>query len=169
VLAFGLNYAFEKPAAMPMRMAEAPTPAPVNMAPAAPPPPPAPRFEKYTLSATELFAFDSAVLRGPQPKLNEISAALLANKQMGDLVVTGYTDRLGPAAYNQKLSERRANAVMAYLVAHGNDASRIKAVGKGEADPVVTCTNKKRVDLIACLEPNRRVEIDQITLERRVQ
>jgi OOP family OmpA-OmpF porin len=174
VLAFGLNYAFDKPAAVATRVAAAPTPAPVVMAPVAPPAPvpqpaPAPRFEKYTLSATELFAFDSAVLRGPQPKLDEIAAALNANKQAGNLVITGYTDRLGSAAYNQKLSERRAMAVMTYLADHGTDASRLKAVGKGEANPVVTCSNKKRVDLIACLEPNRRVEIDQITLERRVQ
>lgn len=172
VLTFGLNYAFDKPVAAPMRVAVAPTPAPAVLAPVlqpAPAPVPASRYEKYTLSATELFAFDSAVLRGPQPKLDEISAALIANKQAGDLVITGYTDRLGSVAYNQKLSERRAMAVMTYLADHGNDASRLKAVGKGEANPVVTCSNTKRVDLIACLEPNRRVEIDRITLERRVQ
>ena len=141
------------------------------VAPTVPVPQPAlaPRFEKYTLSATELFAFDSAVLRGPQPKLDEIAAALNANKQAGNLVITGYTDRLGSNAYNQKLSERRAKAGMTYLADHGSDANRLKAVGKGEANPVVTCNNKKRLDLTACLEPNRRVAIDQITLEHRVQ
>jgi OOP family OmpA-OmpF porin len=44
-------------------------------------------------------------------------------------------------------------------------------VGKGKADPVVACDGKKqkRADLIKCLEPNRRVEIEQITVERKVQ
>jgi OOP family OmpA-OmpF porin len=42
-------------------------------------------------------------------------------------------------------------------------------VGKGEANPVVVCTDKVRADLIKCLEPNRRVEVEQITIERPVQ
>jgi OOP family OmpA-OmpF porin len=46
-------------------------------------------------------------------------------------------------------------------------ANRLKAEGKGKANPVVQCNNKKRADLIACLEPNRRVEVEQITIERR--
>lgn len=134
-----------------------------------PPPPPAPRFEKYTLSATELFAFDSAELRLPQPRLDEIASALGSNRDVNDLVITGYTDRIGAAAYNQKLSERRAMAVKTYLAGKGVEANRLKAQGKGEADPVVTCTDKKLSVLISCLEPNRRVEVENITIERRVQ
>ena len=64
--------------------------------------------------------------------------------------------------------ERRANAVRDYLVAKGIDGARLKAYGKGETNPVVTCTNKNRAELIKCLEPNRRVEVEQITIERRV-
>ena len=86
-----------------------------------------------------------------------------------DIQVTGYTDRLGTNKYNQKLSERRAAAVRDYLVSHGIDGSRLKAVGKGESNPVVQCNDKKRADLIACLAPNRRVEVEQITIEKRVQ
>lgn len=135
----------------------------------APPPPPAPRFEKYTLSATELFAFDSAELRMPQGRLDDIASALGGNAGTGDIVITGYTDRIGSDQYNQKLSERRALAVKIYLSTKGVEATRLKAQGKGEADPVVVCADKKLPALINCLEPNRRVEVEKITIERRVQ
>src|SRR5215831_18825645 len=59
-----------------------------------PPPKPAPRRERYTLSAEELFAFDRDELRMPQPRLDEIAAALLANPQIKKVTVGGYTDRL---------------------------------------------------------------------------
>ena len=121
------------------------------------------------MSATELFEFNSAKLAMPQPKLDDIAAALTADPSITDVEIDGYADRLGSAKYNQKLSERRANAVRDYLVSKGIDGKRLKAVGKGQANPVVTCTNKKRADLIKCLEPNRRVEVEQISVERRVQ
>ena len=138
---------------------------------ATPPPPvpePAPRFEKYALSATELFAFDSAELRVQQPKLDEIASAIGGNREVNEVVITGYTDRIGSDKYNQKLSERRAMAVKTYLVGKGVESSRLKAQGKGEADPVVVCSDKKLPALIQCLEPNRRVEVEKITIERRV-
>ncbi len=123
-----------------------------------------------TLEATKLFAFDSATLNQPMPKLDEIAAALQADTSINDITITGYTDRLGSDKYNQKLSERRANAVRDYLVAKGIDGSRLKAVGRGEENPVVTdCNQKKKSELIECLAPNRRVEVEQITIERRVQ
>ena len=141
----------------------------VAVAPVSPPAPPAPRFEKYTLSATELFAFDSAELRMPQSRLDEIALALGGNASTSDVVITGYTDRIGSDQYNQKLSERRALAVKTYLASKGMEANRLKAKGKGEADPVAVCTDKKLPALISCLEPNRRVEVEKITIERRVQ
>lgn len=170
-LSVGLNYAFNPPPAAPAAtvveeaavVEEAPVPPP------APPAPPPPRFEKVTLSATELFAFDSATLNMPQPKLDEIAAALQADPSITNVDITGYADRLGSEAYNLKLSERRANAVRDYLVSKGVAENRLKAYGKGEADPVVTCTEKNRAALIKCLEPNRRVEVEQITIEKRVE
>ena len=144
----------------PPRQAPRATPAPT--APAAP----APRFERYTLSAKELFAFDQATLRMPQPKLDEIARALVDNPRIDRVTITGHTDRLGSEAYNQKLSERRANAVKQYLAQKGVAASRLTAVGRGESQPVVQCSDSDRAKLIQCLEPNRRVEVEEITIER---
>jgi OOP family OmpA-OmpF porin len=140
----------------------------VEAAPAAPVAAPA-RFEKVTLSATQLFAFDSAELTMPQPKLEDVAAALQADTTITDIDVTGHADRIGSDSYNQRLSERRAAAVRAYLVSKGVDGNRLKAYGKGETQPTVQCTEKNRSALIKCLEPNRRVEVEQITIERRVQ
>ena len=171
IYSIGLNYVFDK-VVKPAPVVVAPAPAPVVVvAPVAPPPPPppAPRFEKFTLSSTELFAFDSAVLKMPQPKLDEIATALKANSSVTNVTISGYTDRLGSDKYNLKLSDKRANSVRDYLVNVGVAANRITAVGKGEANPVVECKMKKRAELIQCLEPNRRVEVDQMTFERRVK
>ena len=175
----GLVYSFGGKPAAPAYRPVAPPPAPevVAVAPPAPEPsplpiptpPPAPRFEKYSLSATELFGFDSAQLKLPQPKLDQIAAALKGDTGARQVAIIGYTDRLGSDKYNQKLSEQRASSVKSYLVSTGIEANRLGAEGRGKANPVVTCTNKKRADLIQCLEPNRRVEIEPITLQRQVK
>jgi OOP family OmpA-OmpF porin len=103
----------------------------------------------------------------PQPKLDEIAAALRANPEIRQITITGHTDRLGSDAYNLALSQRRADAVKAYLASKGVAANRLIAVGKGKADPVVRCEDRDRDALIACLQPNRRVEVESITVERR--
>lgn len=176
LVSVGLIYRFGAKAQAPAPQVAAPAPAPVRevvaAAPPAPvpaPPPPAPRFEKYTLSATEVFGSNSAELKPQQTKLDEIATALKADSGVNNVVITGYADRIGSPKANQKLSERRAAAVATYLTGKGIQASRLKAEGKGEANPVVVCKDKKRSALIKCLEPNRRVEVEQITIERRVQ
>lgn len=170
-LTVGLNYAFNPPPAppAPAPVVETPPPAPAPEPAPAPVAPPPPRFEKVTLEATKLFEFDKADIIMPSPKLDEIASALQADTSITNVDITGYTDRLGSEKYNLKLSERRANAVRDYLVSKGVDGNRLKAYGKGEANPIVQCNEKNRAALIACLEPNRRVEVEQITIEKRVQ
>ncbi|NDI84216.1 OmpA family protein [Undibacterium crateris] len=176
-LSIALSYAFDKPvraapqvrAAEPVRMPAEPIPIAVRTPDPAPAPAPAPaRFEKITLSATELFAFDNATLHGKQIKLDTLADALNANTQIQNIIITGYADRIGAKRYNQTLSEQRANTVKAYLVEKGIAPNRMTASGKGESNPVVECHDKIRSQLIKCLEPNRRVEVDQITIEQRV-
>jgi OOP family OmpA-OmpF porin len=77
--------------------------------------------------------------------------------------VTGHTDRLGSNAYNQKLSERRAQAVREYIVAGGFADSKIDAKGMGETQPVTKpedCKGKQSAKVIACLQPDRRVDVE---------
>lgn len=166
-LTVGLTFTFDKPP----QQAVAAAPAPV-VAPAPMPEPvkaaPAPRFERYTLASTELFAFDSDELNPSQPKLDEIAAALNNDPAIDNVMITGYTDRLGSNKYNDKLSLRRAEAVKSYLANKGINPGRMTATGKGEANPVMECKQTKRAALIQCLEPNRRVEVEQITVKRRV-
>ena len=76
------------------------------------------------------------------------------------MLVAGYTDRFGSAAYNQELSQSRADTVADYLSTQGIGRSDIRTVGRGEADPVVTCTGSAATPSVTeCLRPNRRVEI----------
>lgn len=167
LLSVGLVYRFgAKAAPVPVAVIAPPPSEPVAVVVA---PPPAPRFEKYTLSATELFGFNSSAVNLPQLKLEEIATAIKGKGSPKQIVIVGYTDRLGSDEYNQKLSERRALAVKEYMVGRGIDADRLVAEGKGEADPVIACTDKNKDALIKCLTPNRRVEIDEVKMVREVK
>ena len=106
-----------------------------------------------------LFAFGKANLRkAAESELSNIYAQV-SNVNVEKLTVAGYTDRIGPAAYNQKLSQQRAEAVAKFFESKGIPASAITAVGYGSADPVVQCDNVHGNALIKCLAPNRRVDI----------
>ena len=74
--------------------------------------------------------------------------------------LTGYTDRLGTREHNAKLSQTRAETVKAYLVAQGIAATVIQTERRGSSNPVVMCTEQALPRLTACLQPNRRVEVD---------
>jgi len=140
--------------------------------PVAPPPPPAPAAtpkpaaQKVTLAADALFDFDKADLRPEgKAKLDELSVKVKDIK-LEVIIAVGHTDRIGSDAYNQKLSEKRAESVKSYLVGKGVEANRVYAEGKGEKQPVTGDTCGKSVQkskkLIECLQPDRRVEIEVI-------
>ena len=116
----------------------------------------------FNLSSDVTFAFGKANLK-PQAKttLDGIYGEI-AQVNNANVAVAGYTDRIGKDAPNLKLSQRRADSVANYLVAKGVPAQNISAVGHGKANPVTgsTCDAVKgRKALIACLAPDRRVEI----------
>ena len=157
-------FRFGAPAPVPV--AEAPAVEPAAVAPApepAPAPAPVeackPQFETVTVSAEKLFGFDKVKLREDgKSELIDAAAKLKANPDIQLVMVVGHTDRLGSEAYNQKLSERRANQVRDYLISQGVEPTRLQAIGKGESEPVVACDDVKgRKKLIECLQPNRRV------------
>jgi OOP family OmpA-OmpF porin len=139
----------------------------VAQAPAAPAPAPAPApmisSQKITFQADALFDFDKAVLKPEgKAKLSDL-AAKIKSVNLEVVVATGYTDKIGSDKYNDRLSLRRAQAVKAYLVSQGIEANRVYTEGKGKRNPVVTdCSQKNRKALIACLAPNRRVEVEVV-------
>ena len=94
-------------------------------------------------------------------KLDEIADGL-KDARVDEIVAIGHTDRIGPESYNEKLSERRAQAVKEYLVQKGVSEQRIVTEGKGEQNPVTgqDCSKMKGRKLIQCFEPDRRVEIE---------
>lgn len=123
---------------------------------------------RVTIQAETLFDFDKAVLRADGKKTldDEVVAKMKEHPEVEVVLVTGYTDRIGSDKYNQKLSEKRANAVKSYIVNQGIDSNRVETVGKGEADPVAECNdikgaqNRHNKKLVACLQPNRRVVVE---------
>ncbi|MET0542406.1 MAG: OmpA family protein [Variovorax sp.] len=126
--------------------------------------PAAPR--KVTLAADGLFRFDRSALDDLLPdgqrKVEALATELTRNgKRLNGIVVTGHTDRLGTESYNQALSLARANTVRDLLVRQGIDGKLIRTVGEGERRPVVRCEGAQATPaLVACLQPNRRVDIE---------
>ncbi len=138
--------------------------APVAQAPAAPAKPAAPKRCDFavTLSSDQTFAFNKAVLSNAAKKrLDDDVLAKLSNCAKVDIVlVTGHSDRLGSHQYNQRLSEKRADAVAAYLKSKGMTAT-VDTLGAGKTQSIKGCDDKlPRTQLIECLAPNRRVVIE---------
>ncbi len=103
------------------------------------PPPaakPMPVSEKVSFSAESLFDFDKSVVKADGKAALDGLVANLQGMDTEAIVTVGHTDSIGTDAYNQKLSLRRAEAVKAYLVTKGVEASRVFVEGKGESQPV---------------------------------
>lgn len=119
--------------------------------------------KRFSLSADALFAFGKSgmadILPEGRSQLKAIGMELAAAKPMS-VEVSGHADRVGDDARNLALSQARAESVRQLLVQQGVDGSVVRAHGMGEAQPVKQCADDMaRSALIACLQPNRRVEI----------
>ncbi len=119
-----------------------PPPEPVAVvAPPPPPPPPAPApkpvpvSEIVSFAAEALFDFDKSVVKTEGKAALDDLLVKLQGMNTEVMITVGHTDSVGTSAYNQKLSLRRAEAVKAYLISKGVEASRIYTEGKGETQP----------------------------------
>ncbi len=125
--------------------------------------PKAPQAQTTTLGADALFAFDGAsaadILPQGRQQVETLGHQLAGMKSVARVDVVAYTDPLGPTAYNQRLSQQRAETVRQMLIAQGLPAQSVTATGRGAADPVAKCPDLPRAALIQCLAPDRRVEI----------
>jgi OmpA-OmpF porin, OOP family len=144
----------------------APAPAaPPMVAAMAPPPAPVPVGQKLTLDADTLFDFDKATLRPAGRDTLDTFMGQLKDITPETIMAIGHADRIGTDRYNQHLSEQRVATVKAYMVSKGVDANRIYTEGKGETQPVTKagdCAGPKSAKVIACLQPDRRVDIEVI-------
>ncbi|MGB7740520.1 MAG: OmpA family protein [Steroidobacteraceae bacterium] len=134
--------------------------------PPPPPPPPLPSVERMTLAANALFRFDRCkaadMLPAGREQLDAFGAELARDPASWQrLVITGHTDRLGRHEYNLQLSRCRAETVRDYFVEHfGLPADRFETRGFGPLQPIKFCTGPVNDALKACLQPNRRVELE---------
>ncbi len=176
IIPFGRAPAVVARAPEPAYVAPAPEPAPapapvvVAAAPVAPVAPPVvlpPERRRVSFSADSLFSFDRSEIRSEGKAELDGFAKQLQSTRFDVVTVEGHTDRLGSTVYNQRLSEQRANSVKTYLVTSGGvDAGKVSAVGKSESTPVTKpedCKgNKPTPKLIACLQPDRRVDVEVV-------
>ena len=109
------------------------------------------------------FDFDEYALRPDVRAVLDSLSETLKTAEYDRLDILGYTDRIGAADYNRRLSELRAYAVAQYLIRRGVPEYKIRYEGRGDADPVTRageCQGLARDELIPCLQKDRRVEIE---------
>lgn len=130
-----------------------PPPPPPPVRAEAPPPPPAPPVKKRLVLRGVNFDFDKATIRpDARPVLDE-AIGILRQEGAAAVVAEGYTDSVGSPAYNQTLSERRAESVRRYLINGGIEPGRVRTEGFGESQPVASN------DTADGRAQNRRVEL----------
>ena len=120
---------------------------------------------RITLEVGPNFKFDRAELTPSGKAKLDTFLSELGDVEYQVITVVGHTDRLGAKPYNELLSQRRANAVRAYLVGRKVDQNKIKAEGVGSTQPVTpadACNGLNRRKLIECLQPDRRVEVNVV-------
>ena len=129
----GIGYRFGAHAAPAAATVVAATPEPAAAAPPPPPPPPPPK--EVVLKDVTFATASAKLLPGSEVTLDKV-ATTIKECQCSKVDIRGYTDSVGKPAYNQNLSERRANAVKDYLESHGVSAGILTAQGFGEESPV---------------------------------
>jgi len=142
------------------KMAQAATPQEVAATPT-----PKPAAQRVKLDADTLFDFNKAVLRPAGRQALDEFVAKSKDISPEVIMAVGHADRFGSERYNQDLSEKRAAAVKAYLLSKGVEANRVQTEGRGETQPITKageCLGAKSAKVIACLQPDRRVEIEVI-------
>ena len=124
--------------------------------PPPPPPPPPPAPKKIELSADTYFDFNKSTLKPEGKRIveQEVVEPMKAHPELKALV-EGHTDSVGSEAYNQRLSERRADAVRDFMASQGIAESRITTKGWGKSKPVASNATKEG------RAKNRRVEITE--------
>ena len=115
---------------------------------------PAPMAAKVVFNADTFFDFDKSTLKPEGRQLLDQVAQQARGIELETIIAVGHTDSIGTDAYNQKLSERRAASVKAYLVSKGIDPNRIYTEGKGKKNPIASNKTKEG------RAQNRRVEIE---------
>ncbi len=105
------------------------------------------------------FDFDKATIRADASGTLDRLAQLIQAGGDGQITIEGHTDAKGDDAYNKRLSEQRAAAVQAYLVAKGVSAARVRTVGSGELRPIAPNAKADGTDDEAGRQSNRRVEV----------
>lgn len=124
---------------------------------------------KITLSADSLFGFDKHEVSPAGQQVLDKLVQDLQRTQIESILVTGYADRIGSHDYNLNLSRQRAQSVRDYLVKKmGISETKITAVGKDGENPVTgsECKGSKPTkELIACLQPDRRVVVEVTATE----
>ena len=116
-----------------------------------------------SLGADGLFAFGKSsyddLLPAGRQKLQRLAEQVNKGYNLKSLEVVGHTDRIGSNASNMALSQARAQTVKNFLAGNGVSASVITARGVGSSQPIVTCAGSATPTVIACLQPNRRVDV----------
>jgi outer membrane protein OmpA-like peptidoglycan-associated protein len=108
----------------------------INLVGPPPPPPPAPAPAKASINTPILFDVNKTTIHESSYPILMEAVIQLNEDASASLVIDGFTDITGRAAYNKVLSIRRANAVKSYLIRNGISAKRLQAVGHGIADPI---------------------------------
>lgn len=126
---------------------------------------PTPERLRVSFKADVLFGFDRANVSAAGKQALDKFATELNGVTYENITIEGHTDRIGAKPYNEKLSLQRAEAVKTYLVSRGVvSAEKITTVGKGSSDPITdtgTCRGiPTSAAVIACLEPDRRVDLN---------